>query len=773
MNFSKTSISVYVSLVLTSSLVGAEPIAYNQSQLVTDDVAASFVKDQADLSAGDPLQSLNVTGDGVEVSLVGSSVSAVTKLTDSQKTPISGWYTFAGISASAQKGSSKGVVLELGGADTDTVNINVDISGAGKYSDTFFPGHMAVGLGAYNNAGVSAKGGQINVAGESLIVTVSAHGESAPAYGIHAQNNTTAALEENCSKIVIDADQTIVNVTSDNGSASGLVAMSQGIIVVNGSLEINAKDAIVARGGAQILINPEGDESVVNKLNGDLNFNYDKATSGTSVDATVEINLTNASSYWNGSAIYSWDTGSENPPSEVTGLTLGLSNGAQWTPNFVEATADADAGEYQIAINTLSFNDGVININDGAKQKVLVDTLTGSGGTVNVKLTVDGQTASGGCLSVGRVDESLADTPALNVVAAGITADDVSSSNEDAVLAALSRAVVGSESGKAVAVTRTNIVQEGDIKGTITQTVDEAGQVGNVVQYANTKLVAYGTLMSLGTFLWRHEMDDLTERMGELRDSPEGVGSWVRLYGSEQEYQSLTVKNTTVQVGTDIDVGSRWKVGAAFSYTDGNSDEDSGEGDADMYGFAVYGTWFAENGLFIDLIGKYTRMSTDFNTGNMASSYDNNALSASVEAGWHLPIQNFAFIEPQAAFTYGRILGDDFTASNGVAVEQNDTDVLIARAGLRAGFYFPDNKGTVYARASVLHDFDGEIESRASKGNASERIYDDLGGTWCELGVGANLNLTDRTYTYVDLEKATGGEVQENWRWNIGLRYVW
>lgn len=37
----------------------------------------------------------------------------------------------------------------------------------------------------------------------------------------------------------------------------------------------------------------------------------------------------------------------------------------------------------------------------------------------------------------------------------------------------------------------------------------------------------------------------------------------------------------------------------------------------------------------------------------------------------------------------------------------------------------------------------------------------------------ANYNLTKNAYTYVDLEKTTGGEVKENWRWNVGMRYVW
>lgn len=69
----------------------------------------------------------------------------------------------------------------------------------------------------------------------------------------------------------------------------------------------------------------------------------------------------------------------------------------------------------------------------------------------------------------------------------------------------------------------------------------------------------------------------------------------------------------------------------------------------------------------------------------------------------------------------------------------------------------------------------GESTATASLATNSEvrkHLKDDLGGTWYELGLGANFNLTDTTYTYVDLEKTFAGTVKENWRWNVGVRHV-
>lgn len=325
--------------------------------------------------------------------------------------------------------------------------------------------------------------------------------------------------------------------------------------------------------------------------------------------------------------------------------------------------------------------------------------------------------------------------------ATGINADEID--DAEAAMTALQDAVevTNSDSDKP---SFTNTISEGAVKGAISQTVNADGTTTAITQTENTKLTAFNSVSAMSTMAWRHDMNDLTKRMGELRDSPEGIGSWVRFYGSEQEYgrQNVTSKSTSVQLGSDYDIGSGWKVGGAF----------------------------------IDLIGKYSRLSSDFELSSMDGKSKNNALSASVEAGWHIPFAELAFIEPQAELTYGVVLGDDFTTSNGVKISQEDTEALIGRLGVRTGFHFPNKKGTVYARASVLHDFKGESEFTASVvDDASVRstMKDDIGGTYYEIGVGANFNWTDNAYSYVDLEKQNGGDVKENWRWNVGFRYVW
>ena len=643
-----------------------------------------------------------------------------------------------------------------------------------KVTDNSGKPDIAVGIWAEGQVANDIKGGVININTKSLVVDVTS---KAWAYGLYSQNKTTTSTSD-LSTININADDIYINATttgsSEKGySANAIVAQSQGVMNINGNLEAHATSAAIStRGDSTIKINEDGLHST--KLYGNIDFNYDEKTSGTVADATVIVNFSGSDSIWVGNSSVSYGTGKPSDQSylDVFNLRIKLQNGAVWEPTVIdEIENNVTEGLENIPLNNLVLNDATINIKN-SEQTVKVQNLEGTGGTINVAATAaNGAITSIGKLSVGQTDAD--NDIKLAVNATGINADDIS--DVDSALTAMKDAVQFSSN---TVNSITNTVAEGAVKGAITQTVNADGTTSTVVQEENTKLSAFRTVSSMGVMAWRHDMNDLNKRMGELRDSPEGIGSWVRFYGSEQEYgrQNMTSKSTSIQVGNDVDVGYGWKVGGAFTYTDGSSTYANGSSDNKAYGFAAYGSWLADNGLFVDMIGKYSRLSSDFDLSTMSGKAKNNAYSASVEAGWHLPFAGLAFIEPQAELTYGLVAGDDFTTSNGIRVDQKDTEALIGRIGLRTGFHFPENKGTVYVRASVLHDWKGESEftaSLVSDSSVKSTLKDDIGGTYYEYGVGANFNWTKNAYSYVDLEKQNGGDVKENWRWNIGFRYVW
>lgn len=607
--------------------------------------------------------------------------------------------------------------------------------------------------------------------------TVTAHSENYYAYGIYVMNASTnkrnhgdgSVLDENLPpvKLTINAENTYVNATTGvdidptykEHRAIGMVVFSEGELEVNGNLYVNAATALATRGHAVVNINKENDPNRVIQLDGDINFNYDGETSGTPVQAFVTINLANEHSYINGDIVVN-GVGIPEGYDEVKDMNLGLSNGGAW---FVPKDSPEDPAETAAEVN-LTMNDGLISIADESKT-VILKSFEGTGGRIEAAATKNGDTIDHAKVQI----KDMSSEASFDVAYLGLTADDIT--DVDAALEGMGD-IIQAPDGSTY--TQTNIIAEGDVMGEITQVVDSTGKVlREAQQRTNTKIDSLSSLTSLSIMQWRHEMNDLTKRMGELRDSPEGVGTWARLYGSEQEYgdQNVNLKSVSVQVGADVDVGD-WKVGGAFSYTDGSSDMNNGTADSDVYSIAAYGTWLADNGLFVDLIGKYSWLDTDFEISNMRGSADNSALSFSAEIGWRFEPCAYGFIEPQAELTYGRIWGDDFTTSNNVKVSQDDFDSLIGRIGVRAGVKFPEKKGNLYVRVSGVHDFQGDSDMTASKNGQYSHVSDDLGGSWVEYGLGANFNLTDATYTYVDLERTSGGEVKEKWRWNVGLRTV-
>ena len=551
----------------------------------------------------------------------------------------------------------------------------------------------------------------------STNIIVAAEGADAQAIGVVAANTNNGG-QAPAAKTAIN-DLTISATGSNGAVATGLSGSDKAQITITGNSQIQA----VGENSTGMVLN---DSSLI--ASGELDISGE--STGFALDETSSVTVQKDSSL---------STNTMNS----TGQTILADNSSLSVSGNTGSTSK---------LGSISANNSVVNVGAG---KYEISNFTGTDKAIRFT-----DLAQNEGVTVANT------TGAIKAVAAGNSNDQYANAQEaaDALLQALS--VRTHTDGNTLE------VEQGAVNNGLLADIVGANQLANVRETENTTVASFGSVALLGAFQWRHDMNDLTKRMGELRDVPQGVGTWARLYGSEQEYDGIESTNTSIQIGADYDVAAGWKVGGAFTYTDGSSDFSNGTADHEAFGFAVYGTWLSESGQFVDLIAKYSRLDTDFSIDGMDGSYDNNAWSVSAEYGWHLKLSDLAFVEPQVELTYGTVLGDDIQASNGVRVEQDDFTSFVGRLGVRGGFYFPEKKGNVYARVSVLHDFDGEMETNASLGRAHNTIKDDMGGTWVEYGVGANFSWTDTTYTYVDLERNSGGEVVEHWRWNVGLRHV-
>lgn len=302
-------------------------------------------------------------------------------------------------------------------------------------------------------------------------------------------------------------------------------------------------------------------------------------------------------------------------------------------------------------------------------------------------------------------------------------------------------------------------------------TVDKNGNVTDIETIKNPDVFGTEEVGALGLISWRNELDDMNKRLGELRDSKGEHGVWVRMVRGENDYKSLNSQYNTYQLGYDekLSTDPHWTLGAAFSYTDGDGGYDTGSFEMDHKTLTLYGSKLNDDGSYIDIVGKYSRLNHDLRNTWGDGEYDANGYSIGVEVGKRFQQGNGFWIEPQAQLTYGHVGSANYTAGD-IKVAQDGMESLIGRAGVRFGKDL-DN-GNIYLRASYLYDFEGETGVTLTNAEGRERSFDqDLGGGWCEVGIGTNINLSDATHLYFDIEKTYGGDITTDWKWNAGIRY--
>lgn len=632
---------------------------------------------------------------------------------------------------------------------------------------------------------------KLEVNADSLFVNVES--TSKDGYGIHAQNKTQD----------IDAPDTAasVNITANNivvnSNALGISAFSNGQMNVNGNLVVNAKNAIDTRGNATININTDGQQHTT-VLNGDIVFATpytpeDTQNSGNLINSNVNINLSGEESSWTGRAYQEYqvkndegeyvyiksaelDAPDDYDYGDVIGFKMNINNGASWNmtgDSFINNVTVENGGVINVQEKVKEFNvgslaaddkggitlnNGVINL-QGENQQITATELDGTGGTVNTN-------SLSNKMSIGTV----ADSTSVTVNGSGEIADAILGG--DATAQDLADVVTTGTGDSEKTAASQITTDEGIIAGKITADVKD-GEVTNYTVAKNTTNVGLSNLAAINLMTWRQENNDMNKRLGELRDSKGEHGVWARMVRGEAEYESIKNQYNYYQVGYDekLSTDPNWTVGMFLTRTEGNSTFRTGSAENNHTGVGVYGSYLKDDGSFIDLVAKYARIDSDFNANGGVGSgdYNTNGYSISAEYGKRFEQGNGFWIEPQVELTYGTVGAVDYTTSNGAKVRQEGMDSLVGRVGFSLG---KDIKaGNIYARASYLYDFDGETEVTMSHSGISDVYEQDLGGGWFEVGVGTNINLSDATHLYFDVEKTYGGDVATPWQWSAGIRY--
>lgn len=285
-------------------------------------------------------------------------------------------------------------------------------------------------------------------------------------------------------------------------------------------------------------------------------------------------------------------------------------------------------------------------------------------------------------------------------------------------------------------------------------------------------------LALMNGLVWRSQLTNLSDRMGTLRTMPQAAGAWARYNNGRLDGRGLEYDYSTIEVGFDAPVSSNFLVGVSFDYTIGDTDLNAGSADNDVYTLSLYGTYYGDNGGFVDLMTKIGRIDNEYNVANSAGSekgdYMMTGAIVGVEAGHRFDLAHNMFVEPQVQLSYSWLRATDY-ATNIRSVDFETIESLVARVGVMGGMKFAENRGAAYLKASYNHDFLGNVDATmhaVNGSNNSAKISDELDDNWAEVSLGVSYSVTDTLNTFLDVGTGFGGDIDQKWRINFGARYA-
>ena len=532
-------------------------------------------------------------------------------------------------------------------------------------------------------------------------------------------------------------DNALKNISIETGGNAVITAGSNGSIGIYGeNVSIKTENGVAVYGYANAPITIVGEE----KLDIKGNIRTDRTNAIVNIntginDALVTIEGDIINNERGGSVDVTLGAEGSYLKGKITdtkeGVTLTMNEGTKWevTDSSILKELAGNGGSLVLA-----------TIENDSRTKLAVASVD-VGINSNANLTISGDAALTKAIEEGKVTAE----KALDTLSTAVTSTDTESKTIKKVKTA-----------------------EGKILGSYLRNEDgtadlQESSVSAAVSEAGMNLKAH----------WRAHMNDMNKRMGELRFANGETGVWTRIVRGESEYEGAKMQYNQYQLGYDekLSVDKRWTVGAAVTFAEGDSSYGQGSSEDKSTAFAIYGSKLNNDGTFVDLIARYARIESDIEDSVYSKGeYDTNGMSVSAEFGKRIQQGNGLWIEPQVELTYGQVDSASVKFADGSVANYGDMDSLIGRVGFSIGKDI--KQGNVYARASYLYDFDGETETTFTNGITSGKpVEDDFGGGWWEVGVGANINLSKATYIYADIEKTFGGEVDTNWKWNLGVRY--
>lgn len=275
------------------------------------------------------------------------------------------------------------------------------------------------------------------------------------------------------------------------------------------------------------------------------------------------------------------------------------------------------------------------------------------------------------------------------------------------------------------------------------------------------------------------DLDNTLKRINDIRTDPSEVGAWLRGENGKMKIRSYGYKYNLMSGGYDWKYESdaaKMFLGFGISYAKNNCDTGI-IGDTKSMGYNLYGSWLGrENNDYVDVIVKYGTLDKkyaglDDNNVFVTGDYDKKLFAVAAKYGRRITRDDGWYYEPSVGLTWGRIGSADFTDSQGIKIHTDSSTSKMATLGMQVG---KNIQGTeFYGLFQVRHDFDGKMHvSVPGSDLPGSSVYDDMGGTWYKVGIGAARKINKNNSFYMDIEKDFGNKVKKPYAIGAGYRYT-
>ncbi|MBF5500044.1 autotransporter outer membrane beta-barrel domain-containing protein, partial [Escherichia coli] len=316
----------------------------------------------------------------------------------------------------------------------------------------------------------------------------------------------------------------------------------------------------------------------------------------------------------------------------------------------------------------------------------------------------------------------------------------------------------------------------------------QAEQRGNTVVLQQMELTDYANMAlsipSANTNIWNLEQDTVGTRLTNSRHGlADNGGAWVSYFGGNFNGDNGTINYDQdvngIMVGVDTKVdgnNAKWIVGAAAGFAKGDMNDRSGQVDQDSQTAYIYSSAHFANNVFVDGSLSYSHFNNDLSATMSNGTYvdgstNSDAWGFGLKAGYDFKLGDAGYVTPYGSISGLFQSGDDYQLSKDMKVDGQSYDSMRYELGVDAGYtftYSEDQALTPYFKLAYVYD-----DSNNDNDVNGDSIDNGTEGSAVRVGLGTQFSFTKNFSAYTDANYLGGGDVDQDWSANVGVKYTW